>query len=461
MFPALMKKRFLKGKLGKLRNYDQIELSADLRNRIFLVTACLAFIFLVRYCFSPNSSGGTFPQSSNGRCQGRYVYMHSLPREFNEELLANCNLLHEWTNMCAALSNAGLGPAIPVNQAEIFTPTGWFRTHQFALETIFHNRMKQYDCLTRDSKKASAIYVPYYAGLEAQRTLWENDLAARDISPKKLEEWLLSQPEWNAHRGHDHFMVGGRITWDFRRQGPGWGNNLLALPGIQNMTTLVIEASPWDTIDVAIPYPSYFHPSSDMEIRAWQEKVRGFERKFLFSFAGGRRDDRPRLIRGQLIQQCRQSPFCELLTCDGGACLSPQPVMKLFEDSHFCLQPQGDSATRKSIFDSLLAGCIPVFFHQDSYSGYTWHLPKNESEYSVFILENYVRTGTLSVESVLRNIPAERIQQMRETIIELIPNLVYADPRSPTLETSTDAFGIAMKGVFERISEKKRGLQKQ
>jgi hypothetical protein len=136
--------------------------------------------------------------------------------------------------------------------------------------------------------------------------------------------------------------------------------------------------------------------------------------------------------------------------------------MKLFEESQFCLQPQGDSPTRKSIFDSMLAGCIPVFFHPHSYSGYAWHLPKNQSEYSVFINEEHIRSGILSVESVLRKVPKKRIQEMRETIVELIPNLVYADPRSPSpLEESTDAFGIAMKGVLERIAEKKRVLQQQ
>lgn len=470
-------------------------MSVDLRNRFLLVMAFLAVVSLVRYSHLTNSPGAlpsSFgiahqeeyspiltrgvksqnlvadrqdpPSRQNSAhradCENRYVYIHSVSRELNEQIITDCHLLKEWTDMCVALSNAGLGPAIN-NDEGIFTVTGWYNTHQFALETIFYNRMKQYECLTQDASKASAIYVPYFAGLEAQRTLWHKDLELRDANPAKIEKWLLSQPEWTSYSGHDHFMVGGRITWDFRRTGAGWGNNLLTLPAMHNMTTLVIESSTWDTIDVGIPYPTYFHPSSDQEIRAWQEKVRGFERTHLFSFAGGTRSDMSRLIRGQLIDQCRRSPFCKLLSCDKGACVAPQPVMKLFEESHFCLQPQGDSATRKSIFDSMLAGCIPVFFHETSYSGYVWHLPKDQSSYSVFISEDHIRSGTLSVESVLRAIPPKQIQQMRERIIELIPNLVYADPRSPTLEKHTDAFGIAIKGVLERISEKKRRLQQE
>lgn len=476
MLPG-MKKRFVREKFRG----DGI-LPVELRNRFLLVMTCLAVVTLVRYChltspsdalpsnlgslqaeYSPVLTRGAKAQNLvadkrdalhrqetdlRADCKDRYVYIHSVSKELNEQILTDCHLLKEWTNMCVALSNSGLGPAID-NDDGIFTSTGWYNTHQFALEAIFHNRMKQYECLTDDASRASAVYVPYFAGLEAQRTLWHTDLALRDANPSKIEKWLLSQPEWGAYSGHDHFMVGGRITWDFRRNGPGWGNNLLTLPAMQNMTTLVIESSTWDTIDVGVPYPTYFHPSSDEEILSWQGKVRGFERTHLFSFAGGTRNDMSRLIRGQLIDQCRRSPYCKLLSCDGGACNTPQPVMRLFEESHFCLQPQGDSATRKSIFDSMLAGCIPVFFHEHSYSGYAWHLPKERSSYSVFIPEDHIRANLLSVESVLRAIPAKEVQRMRENIIKLIPNLVYADPRSPTLEKSTDAFSIAIKVDFE------------
>lgn len=493
MFPG-MKKRL------RFRKDTTAVLSTEVRNRLLVAMTCLAVISLVHYCrFSdyaseeqldkfaqPIRTGGENSQTAQdqqkeqakllsfggslGRlrrtqgdveqCKDKYVYIHRVPSEWNSQILSDCHLLKEWTDMCVALSNAGLGPAMHKDNS-FFTPTGWYETHQFALEVIFHNRMQQYECLTADSSQASAIYVPFYAGLEAQRTLWSHDVAFRDANPVKFEQWLVEQPEWEALHGHDHFTVGGRITWDFRRkERASWGNILLTLPAMQNLTTLVIESNPWDPIDMGIPYPTYFHPSSDSELQVWQAKVRAMSRPVLFSFAGGTRRDMSRLIRGQLIDQCRRSPYCKLFSCDGGACQSPQPLMKLFEESQFCLQPQGDSATRKSIFDSMLAGCIPVFFHHHSYSGYAWHLPKNQSEFSVFISEDHIRSGVLSVESVLRRIPGKTIQRMRDTIVELIPNLVYADPRGDsTLEESTDAFGIAMKGVLERISEKKRSLQ--
>uniref|UniRef100_A0A7I4C730 Exostosin GT47 domain-containing protein n=2 Tax=Physcomitrium patens TaxID=3218 RepID=A0A7I4C730_PHYPA len=58
--------------------------------------------------------------------------------------------------------------------------------------------------------------------------------------------------------------------------------------------------------------------------------------------------------------------------------LIPAHVTKVFLTSHFCMQPPGDSPTRRSEFDSLVAGCIPVLFHPSTaYLQYPKHLPRN------------------------------------------------------------------------------------
>ncbi|CAN1816274.1 Probable xyloglucan galactosyltransferase GT11 [Linum perenne] len=90
-------------------------------------------------------------------------------------------------------------------------------------------------------------------------------------------------------------------------------------------------------------------------------------------------------IQGHFMEQCIGSTKkCKLLNCQQRErCENPVEVMRVFQDSAFCLQPPGDSPTRRSIFDSMLAGCIPVFFHPFSaYGQYIWHLPRN---YSVYI----------------------------------------------------------------------------
>ncbi|KAI4385552.1 hypothetical protein MLD38_003565 [Melastoma candidum] len=392
-------------------------------------------------------------------CAGRYIYMPRLPRRFNKDLIRNCRSLSPWTDMCTVLSNAGLGPQIE-NPGNVLSHEGWFATDQFSLEVIFHNRMKQYDCLTDNSSLASAVFVPYYAGIDVAQYLWFNSSTrVRDAGMRDLTRWLRMKPEWKVMRGKDHFMVAGRIGWDFRREyesDTDWGTNLLLLPESKNMIILVLESTLiYNGNDYAIPYPTYFHPTSDLEVEEWQNRTRRLRREFLFSFAGGKRPDRPNSIRGQLIDQCKSSPKqrCKLLECglNGSKCYRPVDLMQLFQNSVFCLQPQGDSYTRRSSFDSILGGCIPVFFHNKSfYEQYKWHLPEDHEKYSVLIAEDDVRKGKVNVEELLSKIPTKRVWEMREEVIRMIPSVVYADPRAKGMVID-DAFNITIKGVMDRI----------
>lgn len=134
--------------------------------------------------------------------------------------------------------------------------------------------------------------------------------------------------------------------------------------------------------------------------------------------------------------------------------------MKTFHSSVFCLQPAGDSCTRRSTFDSILAGCIPVFFHPCSaYTQYTWYLPQDYRTYSVFIPESDVRDGKVSIEEVLLEIPDRTVRKMREVVIGLIPKIVYADPRSKWLGRIEDAFDLAVRGVIERVEKVRKGME--
>ncbi|KAF2298105.1 hypothetical protein GH714_014702 [Hevea brasiliensis] len=247
-------------------------------------------------------------KSVKDSCLGRYIFIHRLPSQFNQELIENCESINRGTehNICPYLVNSALGHEVENSQG-ILLNKSWYSTNQFLLEVIFHFRMKKYKCLTNDSSLASAIYVPFYAGLDVSRYLWGFKTSVRDQSGYDLVKWLVEKPEWKKMLGRDHFLVAGRIAWDFRRQTDNesdWGSKLRFLPESNNMSMLAIESSSWNN-DYAIPYPTCFHPSKDMN------------------------------------------------------------VMRLFQNSVFCLQPPGDSYTRRSMFDSILAGCIPVFFHPD------------------------------------------------------------------------------------------------
>ncbi|KAG8387852.1 hypothetical protein BUALT_Bualt02G0064300 [Buddleja alternifolia] len=399
--------------------------------------------------------------STRKSCTGRYIYMHDLPTRFNDDYIKQCKLLNKWHDMCQYFVNSGLG-----NPIRLFSGSGWYVTHQFSLDVIFHHRMKQYECLTNDSSKAAAIYVPYYPGLDVSRYLWDYyNTSIRDTDALELYKWLRGKPEWDKVMGMDHFLVTGRITWDLRRgidsgAGSEWGSKLMMLPESQNMTMVTIESSPWDKNDFAVPYPTYFHPSSEDQIFQWQNRMRKQRRRSLFCFAGAPRPNMKGSIRDEIMKQCTASNRrCKLMECKNEKhnCLKPANVMRMFQSSVFSLQPPGDSFTRRSTFDSILAGCIPVFFTPGSaYVQYLWHLPKDYGSYSVLISEEDVKQKKVNIESVLSRIPKEKVAAMREVVIKLIPKVIYARTR---LEKVDDAFDLAVRGVIERIDGLKREMR--
>ncbi|KAK1284900.1 hypothetical protein QJS10_CPB20g00728 [Acorus calamus] len=406
------------------------------------------------------------PPQPSDPCKGRYIYVHSLPTRFNLDMLHDCRSLLQWHDMCSSSNNLGLGPSLSTE--DLISSSAWFNTNQFMLDLIFFHRMRRYPCLTNNSSRASAIYVPFFAGLDTGRYLFDSpntSSSARDALALDLADWLVARPEWAAMGGRDHFLVCGRITWDFRRKAAdagGWGSRLFGLSAVKNMTRLLIERDTADDDEFGVPYPTYFHPSRDEEVFEWQGKLRVMERPQLYSFAGGPRPGMSAL-RDRIIERCERSDRCALMRCDSNStgCYTPRRVMDMLERSVFCLQPPGDSFTRRSVFDSMLAGCIPVFFYTETaYAQYNWHLPGNHTSYSVFIPEAEVTEGKVDLEERLSGIGMEVVEAMREELIRMVPRLVYADPRG-RLEVVEDAFDVAVKGVIERVEMLRREREKR
>jgi hypothetical protein len=298
---------------------------------------------------------------------------------------------------------------------------------------IFHARMKRHECLTSDPAAAAAVYIPYYAGLDVDRYLGQehNDSSASDALARDLLKWLHGRAEWRVMGGRDHFLVVSRGSWDFLRTPepdvPGRGNCLLSYPEIRNTTVLTSEASPWHGHDFAVPFPSHFHASSDADVASWQGRMRRLERKWLWGFTGGPRPSTKQTVRSQILEQCGKSSRCGVFRSTPR--YTPGRTMQLLESVEFCMQPRGDAFTRKSTFDSILAGCIPVFFHPVSaYLQYIWHLPKDYRSYSVLIPHGEVENKNVSIEAVLAKIPPAKVAQMREQVIRLIPTVMYRDP---------------------------------
>ncbi|MCO5614315.1 hypothetical protein L7F22_068593 [Adiantum nelumboides] len=421
-----------------------------------------------------------FNPESNADCEGKRVFIYNLPNKFNVDLLYHCHKLLPWQNMCEFFSNNGMGRVLETfhsdEASKILVPSGlWYETHQYALELVFHERLKHYQCLTTNSGAANMFYIPYYGGLDVLRWHFIQNVSSVQLDGLGLEliSWLKDQPSWRRKEGLDHVLVLGKVTWDFRRTPSSrmWGSRLLLQDEMQNLTKLLIERQPWHENEVGVPHPTFFHPRHDKDIRAWQDHIAREKRTHLVSFAGQPRPQQRESIRSHLIRQCTSSvdtiipssySACHFMDCGQGRCFHPNTTMDVFIHSEFCMQPPGDSPTRRSIFDSLIAGCVPVLFDPYSaYYQYPWHLPKEPKSYSVYIPAEDVRSGKVNVIDELRRIPVSvRLEMRRRIIYDIMPGLVYARPDA-TLKEIDDAFLVSLRGLLARISErvKRRGTQ--
>ncbi|XP_058106492.1 probable xyloglucan galactosyltransferase GT20 [Magnolia sinica] len=385
-------------------------------------------------------------------CDGRGIFVYDLPPKFNRDLVNQCGDMLPWMNFCKYLTNDAMGEPIPE------LGNGWYQTHQYSLEPIFHSRVLKHPCRVYNASDAKLFYVPFYGGLHILRWHFNNaSIEIKDRLGLDLIRWLEAQPTWARRAGIDHAFVLGKISWDFRRKNKdSWGNNFLEINQMQNPIKLLIERQPWSVNDVGIPHPTHFHPRSNDDIAAWQLKITRSDRKNLISFAGGARPEAVENIRSVLIKQCKSSDgYCRFLDCNSNECEKSMSVIELFMESEFCLQPPGDSPTRKSVFDSLVSGCIPVLFDPfTAYYQYPWHLPKDYRRYSIFVDQDEVREMKVNVVERLKMVSLKEREEMRRYIVyELMPGLVYSNSDSGILKFA-DAFTISIDNLIDHVSRR-------
>ncbi|KAG6386827.1 hypothetical protein SASPL_152003 [Salvia splendens] len=395
-------------------------------------------------------------------CPSGTVYVYDLPFMFNHHLLLHsCTDLDNWNWQCGISANGGFGGRaaelrrlLPENLYK-----SWFRTNQFALEVIFHKRILTHKCRTLEAESATAFYIPFYGGLAVGKHLWKNDTAKRDRDCRMLLGWLDQHEHWKKSNGSDHFISLARITWDFRRLADPaqiWGSTFLNMPEMQRVTRFIIEKADFDDRDVGVPYPTGFHPESREILQNWQQFVRKQKRASLYTFIGAAREPIGRDFRGTLLTYCSNSSSCRVVDCAAAKCSADSSViMESLLASKFCLQPKGDSFTRRSVFDCMIAGSVPVFFwNQTAYDQYPWFLPGEPESYSVYINHEEVMNKTSVIEHVLKGYSKEEIRKKREKVIETIPRIVYGIQSGGSTDFE-DAFDIAIDGVLQRIRKER------
>lgn len=403
-----------------------------------------------------------YPTAAADNCDGRRIHVRSLPPQFNVDLLRNCSTYPIYGDLCPSLPNHGLGPKTHPSSHS------WYLTHPHLLDLLFHRRLLDYPCLSPDPAAADAVFLPFYAALAALPFLYGPAVNSSAHHGLDLLAFLDSDHPgiWSRRGGHDHFLVLSRPAWDFSQppdaDPPTWGTSFLHLPPFFNLTALTLESRAWPWQEQAVPYPTSFHPATPARLANWVARARRSPRRTLMLFAGGGGSSPAANIRYSIRAQCEnRTDLCDLVDCSGGACeREPGRYLRPMLRAQFCLQPPGDTPTRRSTFDAILAGCIPVFFEEMSARRqYGWHLPPADYlEFSVLIPKEDVVFNGVSIAGVLSAIPPEKVRRMRERVLELVPRVTYRRHGAPAgIWEEKDAFDLAIDGVLARIKRRLAG----
>lgn len=365
--------------------------------------------------------------------QGSYFYIYDWPKELDDVWPPAGAALHNKSGYSHEFrGHSGAGKMIK-------SDIGLFQTWQFSLFRNLMSRLRTSEYRTLDPSKAVAFIIPFDLGVHsyidhltgfprlASPYGWKAGALLRNASYDTKLYW--------KNQGHDHFVIFSITAY----QMVGIGVKVFFMQICQNCTTITIETSPTLTAIkgrtrkwwYASPYPSSYHWHENIKTLPWISQNSADSRPNLVLIIGSLRTSQPTSnnLRKTLFTQCSQDPSCQwhktAHSCNG--VINAQDVMEKLREAVFCPAPTGDSVTRKSVFDALVSGCIPVLFSRATLSQYSWFVSEEEVDaVSVYIPIKSINIEGANFIDILKKIPKEDILKKQKLIESIAPRLQYS-----------------------------------
>ncbi|GAA95768.1 glycosyltransferase family 47 protein [Mixia osmundae IAM 14324] len=219
----------------------------------------------------------------------------------------------------------------------------------------------------------------------------------------------------------------------------------------QDLLTIAIEREPRSPLPdnlphfITVPYPSFWHVNDTSELyaeAASESKERRYARndRTLVLFTGKTLPNSPTSGKGpqngykvrqaineqlEAAKAKQQHDISNLVTRPWNFKGGFDVIFENMLHSTFCLEPPGDSSTRKGFYDSILLGCIPVIFREHTYDE-VWTPHGRASDAAIYISEEKVISGETDIVDTLAAIPASAIEEKRRVMDRLRPHLQYS-----------------------------------
>lgn len=341
------------------------------------------------------------------------------------------------------------------------------RTWQFALGRIFHARLLGHPRRVNSPEEADLFYVPSWTA---------SGLGGNCPGPEELRGLLPFLDNTTARR---HVVLSPRVAWGGETC-PFWhlhdAGTVGTLPRpedaalFQETLKLAIE-DPGVHPGVegahvhSVPYPGLGSGlGADMAARLREAAEPGRPRRYLAASVMSPRGARPNIIKGGMLpgslredlerqcadsaEQCllvRPATDGNLIRTHGGPAADMPQIAAALLQATFCLQPPGDTPSRKGLVDAIALGCVPVLFVPAQARLWPWHVGRWE-ELSVMLSPREP-----DVLGRLRELDTKRVARLRAAVARAAEQLVYA-PHGGT----DDAIEVALAGAWRLASSPAR-----
>ena len=256
---------------------------------------------------------------------------------------------------------SGIGPSISPED-------GLFLTWHFSLFSSLYNRFKRSSRRTRDPKKASLFIIPYDLALDGYV---DSDTCNNRNPPRctnnfapALMTMLQNNKYFRRHKGADH-----AVLWSLHEHHmlPTKNCNTFIKNFCANctFTTYFMNHTKADNRYVSVPFPSGYHWQDEVVNIPWDVNNAG-SRNIKAVYLGSRRTitQAHTDIRIAMTNMCLKKDGCQWLKVFHSSTDNKiGDLLSSYKKAVFCLCPPGDDPGRKAVFDSIVAGCIPVIFH--------------------------------------------------------------------------------------------------
>ncbi|XP_067651974.1 uncharacterized protein [Haliotis asinina] len=389
------------------------------------------------------------------------VYIYSLPPKFNRDIV-NCLEDAKFPTYCLHLDNGGIGKLL-YREGEM----GVFHTNQFSLEVILHNQLLHSRYRTMSPEEADIFYIPAYMGVSRYCKTSETVIKLQE----ELFKVIHSMPY--LRQGKPHLSALAKIE----REQAAPDYPLLQNPNCRNVTYVAIEKDYNQKYRqslglenqriIVAPYPSYVHLyNAKSAPQAISSPGLGARQVLMFIAAGVKTNQFRQRVLDQmshrvtdvsfeqivdvLKQQEQKMPtgvFLNTMECHSG---HENITIGWMQKSVFCLQPPGDSPTRKSFYDSIQSGCIPVIFRfADQNVEYPFQRVLNYTDFSVAIDSARIERQE-KIEDILKVIPKDEVKRLHQNVLKVARMLQYSVVESGTsdqLRSRKDALDMIMGEV--------------